>query len=362
MLMTGKKSGLQIDQEGRKKSIKKIFKVKKYSDERLNRCIMSDTCISERLQKLKVTGLQLMNYDMLKELQDQGEASRIGIIDGTQTGGDIGSYLGFKSKNGGIILTDYEPSGGKGRELSSSKTLIKRMKEQLGESRVDLLLFDMLYLNEGMYSLVEEGYVKNILIKYTPDLKEDGTPKLRRNILKRFEYYLALKEKPKKSKSELMKIESCGYNYKEGYDKERGVTYSIYSITNLDTDGHYKISKIIEKDGKTNKINLFYVLTTDKQMSGNRMRELGHNRWLIENNGFKMLNDLVWSKHKWYKDKSLVEKLILLWMMPFNILWLLKQKNEELIKMIYPGMKITAKFVSNLLNPGSKENFIFVGI
>jgi hypothetical protein len=362
MLMTGKKSLLQIDQEGRKKEIKEAFKVEKYSDERLNRCVISDTCISERLERMDKTGLQLMNYDIIKRMRERGAASRIGIIDGSQTGGKYGSYLGIKRKTGGIILADYEPSGGRGKELSSSKALIKRMHEELGESGVDLLLFDMLYLNEGMYDLVEEGYVKNILIKYTPDLKGDGTPKLRRNILKRFEYYLALKEKPKKSKSELMKMESCGYSYESGYDKDRGVTYSIWSITSMDTDGRYKISKVIEKDGKTNKTNLFYVFTTDKQMSGNRMRELGHNRWLIENNGFKMLNDLVQSKHKWFEDESQVEKLILIWLMPFNMLWLLKQKNEELIKMQYPGMKITAKFVSDLLNPENKENFVFIGL
>jgi hypothetical protein len=360
--MIGKQSGLQIDQEGRKRNIMKLFKVGKYSDDRLNQCIMSDSCITERLQKLDVNGLRQMNYDLMKELQDRGEVSRIGIVDGSQTGGDYGSYLGFIKDKGGIIFTDYEPSGGKGKELSSSKALIKRMHEQLGESRVELLIFDMLYLNEGIHNLVEEGYVKNILIKYTPDLKEDGTPKLYRNILKRFEYYLAIKEKPQKSKSELIKMESCGYSYEEGYDKERGVTYSIWSITNLDTDGHYKISKVIEKNGKTNKRNIFYVFTTDKQMSGNRMRKLGHNKWLVENNGFKMLNDLVWSKHKWYKDKSLVEKLIQIWMIPFNIVWLLKQKNEESLKNRYPGMKITAKVVSDLLNPSNKENFIFIGV
>jgi len=44
------------------------------------------------------------------------------------------------------------------------------------------------------------------------------------------------------------------------------------------------------------------------------------------------------------------------------MLWLLKQKNEELIKMQYPGMKITAKFVSDLLNPENKENFVFIGL
>jgi hypothetical protein len=41
---------------------------------------------------------------------------------------------------------------------------------------------------------------------------------------------------------------------------------------------------------KTGKEEDFWVLSTDENFTGEQLRELGHIRWRIENNGFKQLN------------------------------------------------------------------------
>jgi hypothetical protein len=359
MISVGKKSGLQIDQEGRKASWKKFFGVPRYRDARLNHCILSDSALSDRLKELNGTKLRGLNYEVLKKGQDRGIISRIGVLDGSHACGQYGSYLGFKTSYGDIFLVDYEPNGGMGRELSSSKRLIERMEENLGESRVELLLLDMLYMNEGILNMVREGYVRNILIKYTPDRKEDGSPKLYRTLLKEFEKYLELQDKPKRTKVENLKVEGSGYQYEKGYDKYLGVNYTVRSIKRLDIDGNYKIAKVIEENPVNGKSNLFYVFTTDKEMSGNQMRKHGHGRWIIENDGFKMMNELLWSKHKWFKEQKTSENLILIWLLSFSLLWLFRRISETYLKKLFPGMKITTKFVSDFLNIRNNENIVF---
>lgn len=348
MAMFGKRSGLQMDQTGRMPCIKKFFGVRHYSDTRLNSCVVSDTTIAERLEQTTKVEFEKLNYSVLKKLQKKGEISRTAIIDGSQTCGDYGSYLGFKTKYGGIFLVDYESSGGLGKELQSSKEVIKRVSKNLEKKKIDLLLLDMLYLNSGIFGLVKAGYVKNILVKYTPKLDENNYPKLYRNVLKRFETYLLLKGKNQLTKTERIKFENCGYNYEKGYDKERLVEYEIFSIARLDTDNRFKIAKIFETN-VNGKQNLFYVFTTDFEMSGNKMRENGHNRWIIENNGFKMLNNLVWSKHQWYRNPMISAKLILIFQLSFSLLWLFRKKYEKFFTNLFPGAKITTKMISEIL-------------
>jgi hypothetical protein len=109
-------------------------------------------------------------------------------------------FLGFKNKYGDCYFVDIELYDGLGKELVASRKLVKRMSGKLEKGEIELLLLDMLYYNKGIFSLVEQGYVKDILIKYTPDLGEDEKPKLFKNILKRFEEYVEMDKKEKKKR------------------------------------------------------------------------------------------------------------------------------------------------------------------
>jgi hypothetical protein len=129
----------------------------------------------------------------------------------------------------------------------------------------------------------------------------------------------------------------------------------------IDKDPRFKVARIQEKDKKGGKDKLFYVITTKKELSGERMREYGHARWIIENDGFKAMNSLLNSKRKWSKDDKTVERLIMIWILSHGILWLFRRLNEQNLKEATHSSKVTISWINRLIISNveySKEIFL----
>jgi hypothetical protein len=90
----------------------------------------------------------------------------------------------------------------------------------------------------------------------------------------------------------------------------------------------------------------FWVLCTDESLNGEQLRELGHIRWRIENNGFKQLNAQTNCDHVYTHEEHSFEALMLLIFIGWNLLLLF---NLEDIKGEYTEVKWTLFFLSELL-------------
>jgi len=341
MSVLGRKSFLSMDQVGRLDKWKRVFRQKEYGDERLNHCVVSDSCLQERLKDMDIEQLRNINYEILHEGLRTGYILPVGMVDGTRISEQWSSCLSFKTKTGGSFLVDMEMYDSLGKELEASEKLIKRMHTYTNEGSIDLLLLDMLYFNERITELYESKIVKDILIKYTPDKNNKNEPKVYRLILKEVEKILHVYKKQRKSKHERLMIQHKKIEYIEGFDKERMASYKIYTVECLSYDNRFKVARVEEYYPKKKQHTIFYVITTKKELRANQMREYGHDRWIIENNGFKMLSAQVESKHQWSNDKSTIERLLLIWFAAFDMLWLFVNEMEKLIRQKLNYAKLT---------------------
>ena len=90
----------------------------------------------------------------------------------------------------------------------------------------------------------------------------------------------------------------------------------------------------------------FWVLCTDESLTGLQMRELGHIRWHIENNGFKQLDEQTNCDHVYTHDAHAFEALMLSIFIGWNLLLLF---NLQDIREGYEYVKWTLDFLSELL-------------
>lgn len=358
MSALGKSAFLQMDQIGRFQRWRRLFRIDQFSDKRLRHCVVSDTTIVDRLRLMDHGEIAQIGYEALSAGLSQGFIQPIAIIDGSYQGGQFWSWLGFVSIYGDIFIVDNEPISGKGKELVASRRLLERFCEKMGKGVIDLLLADMLYFNEGFWQLRQDGYMKDFLVKYTPD-PERKFDDAYRIVLQRFEALVELYEKPDKSKRDRLQLYHMGVRDESGYDETRRVDYQIYSADQNSWDSRFKIARVFERYVKTGEQQCFYVITTRKSLSANRMRELGHNRWYIENDGFKMLNAHVKSKRIWNKDVKVLANLTLIWALAFSLLWLFRRRYDHIIRKHFNAVKLTLQFTAEILEQESFGRMIF---
>ncbi|MEK8024090.1 MAG: hypothetical protein AAB229_09825 [Candidatus Hydrogenedentota bacterium] len=90
-------------------------------------------------------------------------------------------------------------------------------------------------------------------------------------------------------------------------------------------------------------------MTSRDDLTALELRELGHLRWSIENNGFKLFNSLCSSKHGYVKDEAASLRLVFLLAIGFNSLLLfLHEKWNELEKR-WRKAKITLRHLARHL-------------
>jgi len=199
-----------------------------------------------------------------------GRKLKAACVDGSQFGGFYGCVLQVLGEAN--LLLDIESTTGKGKELPTTKTLLQRAFQEYGSGFVDLFLLDGLYKDKKTINLIlSKG--SHVLIK---------TTETRLNIIKDADGLFTHWEK------------FSGVEYEKGLDIGRLCEYQVWSCGSFQLWGvksNIKVAHVTEDYIKEEKHEDFWVLSTDESLSGLQMREGGHIRWTIENNGFKALDD-----------------------------------------------------------------------
>ncbi len=116
--------------------------------------------------------------------------------------------------------------------------------------------------------------------------------------------------------------------HESGYDYERGESFEIWSkvIWDKNVGMAMKVCKVVEekREGEKVKVEVYYVITTDLELSGKEMREYAIKRWKIENNLFRDLNQKFGTKHKYSSNKLVQLNILSLIFIAWNIINFIK--------------------------------------
>lgn len=143
--------------------------------------------------------------------------------------------------------------------------------------------------------------------------------------------------------------------HEEGFDPERWCKYKVFAVEGLHFEGvefPMKVAMVEEyyPKRKRNKEVKFFVITTFEELSAMEMRELGHLRWRIENNGFRALNDQTNCKHVYTHDENAFDALMMILFIAWNLLnAFVESLDKEELRKVFGKVKFTLRFFSSLL-------------
>lgn len=255
-----------------------------------------------------------------------GRKFRIACVDGSMFGKFYGSVL--QSVGEANLLIDIEKTTNKGKELPTTRALLQRAFNEYGKGFVDIFLFDALYADQYTINMVLTNG-SHVLIKTkekTLTIIQDADSLFR-----------AWKT----------------HNYVKhivGFDSNCLCDYEIWYCDSFIFPGVSKtmnVAHINERYVKTGRDEDFWVLCTDESLNGEQLRELGHIRWQIENNGFKQLNAQTNCDHVYTHDGHTFEAFMLMIFIGWNLFLLFNI--ERSIRFGYKGVKWTLYFLSDLL-------------
>lgn len=254
-----------------------------------------------------------------------GRKLKAACIDGSQFGGFYGCVL--QSVGEANLLLDIERTTGKGKELSTTRKMLERVFHEYGDGFVDLFLLDGLYKDKKIINLMV-SHQSHALIK---------TEETRLNIIKDADgLFTHWGDRP-------------GVEHIEGFDVDRMCEYKLWSCGSFEYPGvsmTMKVAHVREDYIKEDRHEDFWVLCTDESLSGLQLRELGHIRWRIENNGFKALDEQTNCDHVYTHDAHTFEALMLMLFIGWNLLLLF---DLEDVRKGYEHAKWTLNFLSELL-------------
>jgi hypothetical protein len=254
-----------------------------------------------------------------------GRKVKAACVDGSQFGGFYGCVLQVLGEE--KLLLYIEATTGKGKELATTRALLQRSFQEYGPGFVDLFLLDGLYKDKKTIKLILSNE-SDVLVK---------TTETRLNIIKDADGLFTHLEK------------FPGVDYQKGLDDVRLCEYQVWSCGSFQLPGvkrDIKVAHIVEDYIKEEKHEDFWVLGTDESLSGLQMREGGHIRWRIENNGFKALDEQTNCDHVYTHDFHTFLALMLVIFIGWNLFLLF---NLESIRNEYKYVKWTLDFLSELL-------------
>ena len=329
MVLFKKRSLLKLDQFMRTDAPKRFLG-------RDKRVAVSDTTISRSLSTFFLAPLRRYLKSIYIRASQLGKCKidlcgrklKVACVDGSQFGGFYGCVLQVLGEAN--LLLDIEPTTGKGKELPTSRILLQRAFDEYGSGFVDLFLLDGLYKDRKTINLIlSKG--SHVLVK---------TTETRLNIIKDanglFTYW-------KKFPS---------VDYQKGFDVGRLCEYQVWSCGSFHLCGvkeDIKVAHVLEYYIKEDRHEDFWVLCSDEKLSGLQMREGGHIRWTIENNGFKALDDQTNCDHVYTHNVHTFLALMLMIFIGWNLLLLF---DLEGIRNEYEYVKWTLDFLSELLKIG----------
>lgn len=280
--------------------IRKFIGSKRYmvaSDSTLERALSGNIDIDE---------LKNINSNFFKRLPrshfvDKNLNRVCGIMDGTVTGKFMKEFMLIPGESNFILNFNTIPK--RGKELPSAEKLIIDSLKIVKKGFFNLILNDGLYYSQNFFKVCLEQFGSHAFVKTQERL----------NIVKEADEIInGYPERIKKI---------------TGFDIVRQAKYTTYLIKDIQTDTipyPVQISVVeeeyIKRKGK-NKYEKFYCITTDLSLTEDQMRYCGHLRWKIENNGFKEMNKLFFSKHGYSKNETCFTNLLWIITMAYNLLY-----------------------------------------
>lgn len=326
MVLFKKRSLLKLDQFMRTDSAKRFLGRGKH-------VAVSDTTIARSLSTYFLTPLRRYLKSVYTRACHNGKCKidvygrklKAACVDGSMFGGFYGCAL--QSLGQANLLLDIEPTTGKGKELPTTRTMLQRVFHDYGDGFVDIFLLDALYKDKKTINLIL-SHESHVLVK---------TEETRLCIIKDADgLFTHWGDHP-------------GVEHIEGLDIDRMCEYELWSCGSFHHSGvdkTMKVAHVKESYIKQDRHEDFWVLCTDESLSGLQLRELGHIRWRIENNGFKQFDEQTNCDHVYTHDAHTFEVLMLTLFIGWNLLLLF---NLEDVKKGYEYAKWTLDFLSELL-------------
>ena len=233
------------------------------------------------------------------------------IVDGSGVGKRLNEFCFIPGKID--LFLESLPISKKEKELPASYELLKNISEPFGKDSFDLMLFDGLYYSNKLFKTVKENFNAVVLIKTRENLV----------IIQEAEEIIKHYGNCVERDTEIDDEKLCSY--------EIGIFNNVKAPT---IDYPLKLAVIKEsykyKNGSGEKDSKFYVISSDLSLSAEDMRNAGHLRWKIENNGFKRMNHLFQTKRKYSWNKTFIKNYLLIFFLAYNILqiFLLEAKKE----------------------------------
>ena len=310
--------------------------------------VSSDTTALNALALWEMGPARLANYAWHLKIRQQGLAAtwlstgrrvHLGIVDGSDLGGHLFSVLAFA----GAIYhgVDAERSPGRGHELATSRNLLLRAKDYLGEGFASHILYDGLMADRIDLAFVREQLNSHLVVKTS-----DETLNI---IADTKEAWMSLATQD---------LKRVGVERVNGTDSQRMVVYEAWAQSGIPWEGlnyplnlawvretHLKGKYVGETFG-------FWVITTDETLTALEMREMAHDRWAIENNGFKETSQRVGSKNSYIKNADVKETLLLMWLAGMTLLKAFRLSLECTSEWRQWGARKTKNLVAKIIEFG----------
>ena len=304
--------------------------------------VASDTTLLRVLGKWDLEPTREALYARHLMLRDRGQSSvklstgkkvKLTIVDGTQQG--VLGTSAWAMAGEVYHLLDAEPSPGRGHELKTSRRLLRRACTRLGKGFATHVVYDGLAANRIDLAFVHRRIGAHLVVK----TQEEG--------LEIIQSSKAVWEKLPEAI-----LRKAGVEIVSGLDKEKKVRYDVYAQGEIHWEGlkePLKLAWVKEKHlkGKYKGQTLtFWVITTDESLTADELREIAHDRWAIETNGFKELNEQVGSKDRYIKNLKVKEALVLIWGLGMSLLKAYQRFLETQEEWICWGVKKTKKLLA----------------
>lgn len=328
LVLFKKRSFLQLDQFMRTKQSKRFIG----RDDK--KVAVSDSTIPRSLETYHLQPLRSYLKTIYTKARHSGKCKvnvygkkfKIACVDGSLFGKFYGCVLQLLGKAN--LLLDIEVTTCKGKEIPTTRALLDRAFREYGEGFVDIFLLDALYADKQTINLIL-SHKSHFLMK-----TEETTLRIIQDADSLFKCW---KTHPY-------------VNHISGFDSNRLCEYEMWYCDSFPFPGVSKlmnVAHIKENYVKTKRQEDFWVLCTDESISGEQLRELGHLRWRIENNGFKQLNAQTNCDHVYTHNEHSFEALMFLIFIGWNLLLLFNLEDD--IREGYEEVKWTLYFLSELL-------------
>lgn len=276
----GDRSLRATDQSMRQSGMRKIFGCER-------ELVVSDSTIArvcEEVSPKEIESLLRNAHDKVSQQgwskrEVQGRSVRIGVVDASGIGGQIAGFLMVLGKvRSFLALRGMEKAG---YELPTTLSLLREATASYGEGYLSYVLGDGLYACTRFFETCREigscGVVKS----------DEASLSILQDANGIFDAPTPLP----------------GVERVSDTDAVRGCSYKVWAVEDLlwsTTDIKLKVARVEEthlKGPRAGQITRFWVISQDPSLTAFNLRELGHWRWQIENNGFRSLNEQVHSKH-----------------------------------------------------------------